>query len=92
MIPAHLRERFFQRYGMELTEAILVEIGRLAHASPVRERDAFLPGRERVWVAWRGQWVGLAWSTQNRYVVTFLPDSARPGSKPPGRGAARRAR
>lgn len=87
----HLRERFFQRYGLELTPCILVELAALAHAAPknAREPDAFLSGRERVWVNWHGQNVGLVWSTRNRHVVTFLPTHARLGQKAPKTGAAR---
>ncbi len=90
MITPHLRDRFFHRYGLDLSPEMLAEISRLAVKSPTREPDAFLPGRERVWVNWRGRTVGLAWSTANRYVVTFLPEHARIGQKPPKRGARKR--
>ncbi len=89
MIHAHLRERFFQRYGLELTPVMMAEIVYLAIASTVREPDAFLQGRERVWVNWKGRTIGLSWSKANRYVVTFLPTHARIGQKPPKAGARR---
>lgn len=86
MIPSHLRDRFFQRYGIELSGAMLREIAMRAVISTVREPDAFIVGRERVWIDLEGKTIGLAWSTKNRYVVTFLPEHARIGQKPPKSG------
>lgn len=89
MIAAHLRERFFQRYGFELTANSLAQLTALAKDSPTRELDAFLPARERVWVNWRGVTIGLVWSKRSRYVITFLPPHARIGQKPPKTGGPR---
>lgn len=89
-IPAHLRERFFQRYFRELTAQDLTEMVGLATASKTREPDAFLPARERVWIRWNGELIGLAWTRRTKHIVTFLPAHARPGQKVPKTGAPRR--
>lgn len=75
MIPAHLRDRFYQRYGHELTVEILREIMTLAIAAQPMPDP--VEGRERAAVAWRGQAVLLVWSRHKRFIFTFLPPADR---------------
>lgn len=73
----HLRDRFFQRYGVELTAEILVELVNLAKKSWTRGPDRAHPDRERVWVYWRGQEVHISWHRPSRTIFTFLPPRVR---------------
>lgn len=72
MLSQHLRDRFFQRYFVELTPEILRELLAAAISTP-GQQDTQDPQREHVRVAWRGQWVRLVWNRRRRFVYTFLP-------------------
>lgn len=86
MISPHIKDRFFQRYGVELTVPILrslMELARAANGIP----DA-VPGRERVTVQWQGSAITIVWSRERRYFFTFLPPAdpgMRRASSPPKR-------
>lgn len=70
----HLKERFYQRYGMELTEPALREITEAASRSTNFELvDKWNPGREKVWLYWGGQEIRMVWYRARRRVLTFLP-------------------
>lgn len=71
MISPHIKDRFFQRYGIELTVEVLREL--VTVAIRVNGVADSVPGRERVTVLWRGQQVRLVWSRDKRYIFTFLP-------------------
>lgn len=73
MIPAHLRDRFFQRYGAELTVEILRDLIILAVDAPPLPDP--VPGRERAEVLWDGRQVLLVWDRRRRFLFTFLPPS-----------------
>lgn len=77
MIP-HLKDRFFQRYGHELTEDILREISNLILRAEC-EKDPVGGGRERAWVNWRGQQVGAIFARKDRwiFILTFIPPRTR---------------
>lgn len=72
MISPHLKDRFFQRYGRELTPDILRQLRNLADAAP-GEPDKHIPTREHVSVVWGGHSIRLVWTRATRYVYTFLP-------------------
>lgn len=75
MIPAHLRDRFFQRYGAELTVEVLRALLTLALAAlPLPDP---VPGRERVAVLWQGQRITIVWDRARRFFFTFLPPADR---------------
>lgn len=75
MLSQHLRDRFFQRYLVELTPEILRELLAAAISTP-GQMDTKDPQREHVRVAWRGEWVRLVWNRRRRFVYTFLPPLA----------------
>lgn len=76
MISAHLRERLYQRYGIEATVEVIRELRRLAAATP-GQPDQVYPGRERVTVSYQGQSIRLVWNRQSRMIITFLPAPLR---------------
>lgn len=75
MIGSHIRERFFQRYGLELTVEILRELKALAFKSTVRGPDNGNCGREVVTVHWRGADIRMVWIQKTSVIITFLPPS-----------------
>ena len=71
MISPHIRDRFFQRYGQELTVDALREIINLARVTPGKPDPVI--GRERVSFVWQGHPIVMVWSRPKRYIFTFLP-------------------
>lgn len=69
---SHLSDRFYQRYGHELTLPILRELIALAEASKEVSPDP-VQGRERVSFVWREQRIRMVWHRGRRCAVTFLP-------------------
>jgi hypothetical protein len=68
-------ERFFQRYGAELTRDVLLELRALAieaHMDGHGRKDPDHPEREHVRVGWRGNEIRVVWVPKERYIVTFL--------------------
>lgn len=72
---AHLRERFYQRYGRELTGDILRQLLAqviTAHLAGYGRTEPKLPDREHVRVAFRGEEIRVVWHPGRRHIITFL--------------------
>ncbi len=77
MIGQHIRDRFFQRYMLELTVDIIRELRLLASQSKRRKPDPSKAGAEHVIVHWRGADIRLVWHQETRAIITFLPAENR---------------
>lgn len=73
MINQHLRDRFFQRYGEELTSPVLQALVVLAMCANPEPDPAARAGRERVTIYWSGKQVRVVWNRAKRVFITFLP-------------------
>jgi hypothetical protein len=76
MLGKHISERFFQRYGLELTIEILRELKTLAAISTNRKPSRGRPDVEEVTVHWEGIDVTMAWVRRSRTIVTFFPQKS----------------
>lgn len=76
MIGQHLRDRFFQRYGMELDKEKLQTIIRMCWKTPGRPNAR--PGAEEVSFLQWGHNIRVVWDRNTRFIFTFLPE---PGVK-----------
>lgn len=77
MIGQHIRDRFFQRYGLELTVEIIRELRTACLKSKIREPDPVKPGVEHVTIHWRGADILTVWHGACRTIITFLPPKRR---------------
>jgi hypothetical protein len=77
MIGRHISDRFFQRYGQELSVPDLRDM--IAHASraPDGEPDRVFPNRRHISFYWRGLEIRMVWDPKNRFIFTFLPQRTR---------------
>ncbi len=86
----HLVERFYQRYGRQLTLTALREIVQKAPLSRDRVPDKYNPDRELVYLYWDGIEIRIAWHARTRTVFTFLPGRVKFAAYKMGRSRRRR--
>lgn len=74
-IPVHIKDRFFQRYLLDLTIETLREIKMLAVKSNRIEKnpDVRKPDTEIVTFSYRGSDIRAVWCRRSRTFITFLP-------------------
>ena len=77
ILGQHVRDRFYQRYGLDLTVEILLELRDLAVKAPAHMRfPNSRPECEDVVVHWRGADIKMVWAPARRFILTFLPQRA----------------
>lgn len=72
MITRHLRDRFFQRYGVELNGDIMRQL--LALCRSTKGTPNSRPGAEEVAFIWNGHHVRAVWDRKAHFIYTFLPE------------------
>ena len=87
MISPHLRDRFFQRYCMELTLDKMREIVRAC--TEAKGKPNSRPGVEEVsFVLW-GHTFRVAWVRKQKMILTFLPEPGMKKARYVGKGKRR---